>query len=196
MIRWGCGDQGPVKPGVTHDDRPVEDPEERSSRRCEPSVRELLGRQGWARRWRASRLGWRLSSVTSVRIRRNSGETIANYAASRISQLRKSSSAASHPPPRASTAGALRRDVSPKPKGRRRTPSSSCPQPLLRADVATYRSKRSRTTHPGARPLIRSKLPTPLEFSRRFQPSRSRNLQCVRAIVRVLPDSQSACCVP
>lgn len=97
MIRWGCGDQGPVKPGVTHDDRPVEDPEERSSRRCEPSVRELLGRQGWARRWRASRLGWRLSSVTSVRIRRNSGETIANYAASRISQLRKSSSAASQP---------------------------------------------------------------------------------------------------
>jgi arsenate reductase len=26
LIRWGCGDQCPVMPGVTRDDWPVEDP--------------------------------------------------------------------------------------------------------------------------------------------------------------------------
>jgi hypothetical protein len=86
-------------------------------------------RTGFSRRSRVSQIGV---------ARRNSGEDLADYAASRINQLRKSSSAASHPPPRALHSGALRRDVSPKPVWAKadltpHTPTSCGNRPVRRA---------------------------------------------------------------
>jgi hypothetical protein len=74
------------------------------------------------------------------------------YAASRINQLRKSSSAASHPPPRAVDSGALMADVSPKPcRGEGGPPHAAHTNQSRKSSVAGPRRRRIEANTPSRR---------------------------------------------